>query len=98
LPFAKLGSGGKLTCASAAAKIPANANARDGSRNMQFVKALTCLESTVDRIPTWGCKRLSGGSRLKGPAAAGHGAFYGDGDEGRGVFLQGIAAEDDEIG
>src|SRR5258708_28329789 len=35
---------------------------------------------------------------FEGPAAAGHGALDGDGDERRGIFFEGIAAENDEIG
>src|SRR5258708_10822324 len=34
---------------------------------------------------------------FEGPAAAGHGALDGDGDEGRGVFLERIAGEAYEV-
>jgi hypothetical protein len=36
--------------------------------------------------------------RLVGPTAAGHGAFDGNRNKGRGILFQGIAAKDDEIG
>src|SRR5258706_15607614 len=62
-------------------------------------------------VSTWTGKhqayrRLSVGSRRRGlenlrlkcPAAASHGAFDGDGDERRGIFLEGVAAENDKIG
>src|SRR5437867_6451005 len=98
--------GAVAACEFVGAKITASAATRHNDTNgllificgsPQLISGLSCGQGTSTLLPQFGRgeKKIL---RLERPVAPGHGSLDGNGDERRRTLLEGIAAEDDEVG